>query len=157
MRFAREQTRPDLRIGVQAVSYGDAPAAFGDVYVGVQLRQPLWARPARAAAETARVDAERRSLEQAVAVRTVEADVVSAAVALRRAAERDGLAAEQARLARALRRAEVRRFELGEGTLFLVNQRETALAEAQLREAEARADLLQAEATFEWATGTLGD
>ena len=157
VRFAREQTRPDLRIGVQAVSYGDAPAAFGDVYVGVQLRQPLWARPARAAAETARVDAERRTLEQAVAVRAVEADVEGAVVALRRAAERDALAAEQARLARALRRAEVRRFELGEGTLFLVNQRETALAEAQLREVEARADLLQAEAAFAWATGTLGD
>ena len=155
-RYARDQTLPDLRVGVQAVSYGDAPASFDDVYVGVQLRQPLWARPARAAIETARVDVARRDIEQAVTARAVEADVAGAAVALRRAAERAAAAAEQTRLARALRRAEVRRFELGEGTLFLVNQRETALAEAQLREVEARADQLQAEATFAWATGVLG-
>ena len=155
--YAREQLRPDLRVGVQAVSYGSAPAAFDDVYVGVSVRQPLALRPARAGLAQARVDVQRRDLERSVAVRTVEADVERAVVMLRRAGERVALAAEQARLAETLRRAELRRFELGDGTLFLVNQRETALAEAQLRDLDARAEYLQAVAAFAWATGTLGD
>ena len=156
-RLARQQFLPDLRVGVQAISYGEQPAGFDDVYVGFSVAQPLGFRPARAAIAEARVDVSRRDFDRDVAARQVTADVENALVVLRRADERVRLAQEQAALAETLRRAEVRRFELGDGTLFLINQREQALAEARLREIGARADYLQAVATYRWATGTLGE
>lgn len=155
-RLARQQLLPDLRVGVQAVSFGDAPARFDDVYVGFSVRQPLAFRPGRAAVARARVGVGRRAFDQDLAARSVTADVEDALVTLRRADDRVRLAAEQVELAQTLLQAETRRFELGEGTLFLVNQRESSLAQARLREIQARTDYLQAIAVYEWATGRIG-
>jgi outer membrane protein TolC len=60
-------------------------------------------------------------------------------------------------LARRLQQAERRRFELGESTLFLVNQREQAFAEARVERVSAQVDVLQAHASVRWATGTISD
>jgi hypothetical protein len=45
------------------------------------------------------------------------------------------------------------RFDLGEGTLFLVNLREQVAFEAELRDREARSDLQKAVAQFRAAVG----
>lgn len=154
-RLARQDLLPNVRLSLQTVSYGSAPGDFGNVKVGVSLAQPLLFRPGRARLAEAEVTTRRRDLERDLVAREVEAEVEAALATLRRAADRVALAEEQADLAAQLQQAEARRFELGEGTLFLVNQREQALAEARLTEIEARVAYLQAYAVFLWTTGQI--
>ena len=58
-------------------------------------------------------------------------------------------------MSRELEEAERTRFELGEGTFFMLNLREQATLDAALREALAQADYQRARAGYEYATGAL--
>ncbi|MEP7365837.1 MAG: TolC family protein [Acidobacteriota bacterium] len=85
----------------------------------------------------------------------IEAEVRDAASAVRAAHERAALLREEVMVARELEDAERARFDLGEGTLFLVNLREQATADAALRELAAVNDWLRAKAVYEQATAVL--
>ncbi|MEM8560483.1 MAG: TolC family protein, partial [Bacteroidota bacterium] len=156
-RLAREQLRPDLRLEAQVVSYDDNPLGVTDVKLGVKIDQPLFFRSGRS--EVARAEIEMQSLrfEQDLAQRAIRADVEAVLVAVRQSLVRVSAAERRVELAQRLQEAEQRRFELGESTLFLVNQREQALAEAREERIAAQIDVLQADATFRWATGTIGN
>lgn len=154
--LARGRRWPNLKLEAKAVSYGEGPLNMTDVKVGVQVEQPLFFRNERSRAEKARIEARRVRLKRDLARRTVRADVESALAALRASRRRLRAARRSVRLARRLRRAEQRRFDEGQGTLFRLNQREEALAKARKRRVEARVDRLRARATYRWATGMIG-
>ena len=83
----------------------------------------------------------------------IVAEVRDAASAVRAAHERVELVREELRLARELEEAERARFQLGDGTLFLVNLREQATADAANREVFALNDYFRAQAQYEFAIG----
>ncbi|MBM3738023.1 MAG: TolC family protein [Acidobacteria bacterium] len=81
----------------------------------------------------------------------IEAEVRDAASAVQAAYSRAELLRQEVTVTRQLEEAERARFELGEGTLFLVNLREQATADALVREVAANADLQRAWAQYEFA------
>ena len=156
-RLARERLRPNLKLKAQVVSYENGPTDVTDLKVGFEIRQPLFFRGPRSEADEARIDAQEVSLKRDETRRKVRADIEAALIDLRQARRRVDAAEEQVSLARRLAEAEQRRFEIGESTLFLVNQRDQGLAKARKALATARADLARAHATYRWATGTIAD
>ena len=156
-RLARERLRPDLKLEAQVVSYDESPFNVNDVKLGFKIDQPLFFRGGRSQAERVEIDMQALRFKQALTRRKVRADVEAALVALRQSRRRVAATERQVELAQHLQRAEQRRFDLGESTLFLVNQREQAFAEAREAHIAARINVLQAHATYQWATGTISD
>ncbi len=155
-RFADNQTlvAADLGSAVKVPIDGDqygykVPTA--EVTLGLDF-SPLnraW-RGKRVAAEAA---VERLRVQLEFLRDRVRVEVDDAISAWRRASERVAAAAAEKDLAQELARLERIRFDLGEGTLFLVNLREQVAFEAELRDREARADLQKALAQFRAAVG----
>ncbi|MGQ9916645.1 MAG: TolC family protein [Bryobacteraceae bacterium] len=81
----------------------------------------------------------------------IAAEVRDAYSALKAAYERARVLREEVDVARQLETAERVRFELGEGNLFLVNLREQATYETELRELAALAEYFRALAFYEYA------
>jgi outer membrane protein TolC len=81
----------------------------------------------------------------------VTADVRDAASAVKAAFERSRVVSEELDITRRVEDAERLRFELGDSTLFVLNQREQATAESAIREANALADYFRAYAAYELA------
>jgi hypothetical protein len=79
-------------------------------------------------------------------------DAASAVSATARRAEAAG---RERAIAERLALAEAERLRLGEGSLFLVNLREQAAAEAAVREADALGEHQRARAQYEAAVGRL--
>jgi outer membrane protein TolC len=156
-RLAQERLRPKVKLEAQAVSYTNSPLNISDVKVGFGVDQPFFFRSKRSDVERAEIELRNLELKQKVARRTVRADVESALAALSQAHRRAQSAQRNEQLTRKLRRAEQRRFEQGQGTLFLLNKREQSLAKARKQAIAARISALKAHATYQWATGTIGD
>ncbi len=89
-----------------------------------------------------------RLLDNQIAVEVADAHSAFAA-----AYQRAQLAGRQVALTRELAQAELRRFELGDGDLLLVNLRELAITEAQQGEVRSVADYFIAKAALEVAKG----
>jgi outer membrane protein TolC len=85
----------------------------------------------------------------------IRAEVQDAFLAAQAALERVKVLQDEVRISRELEEAERTRFTLGEGTLFVLNQREQATMDSAIREAVARADYEKARAAYESATGAL--
>jgi len=156
-RLARAELRPDIKLEAQAVSYDDTPANISDVKLGLKLDQSLFFRGNRSAVETAEIETLQIDLKRDLTERKVTADVEAALIGIRQARRRVDAAERRVQLARRLQQAEQRRFELGESTLFLLNQREQAFAEARIERIEARIEVRRAQAEYRWATGTIAD
>ena len=114
---------------------------------------PLGNRTARAnlaRAEIVQTQLERRrqQLEQ-----LIEGEVRDAMQAVRSSEQRLDAASSQRRYALEQYESERRRFDSGLSTVFLVLERQTAFVTAQALELRARADLNQAIAQLERATG----
>jgi outer membrane protein TolC len=62
------------------------------------------------------------------------------------------VALREVNLARELERGERQKFDLGDSTIFLVNQRERATAEAEIKLVEIETDYQQAIAAYRAAT-----
>ena len=99
----------------------------------------------------ARIDAQARLQRDRIL-----ADVRDAASALVAAEERVSVAGAELDVARSLSGQELKRFDLGEGTLLLVNLREQAALEAALRQIDALADWQKARAAYRAATAGAG-
>ncbi|MEM6647230.1 MAG: TolC family protein, partial [Bacteroidota bacterium] len=156
-RLAREQLRPDLKLEAQVVSYDDGPLGVSDVKIGFKIDQPLFFRGGRSQVERANIEGQALRFKRDLLQRTVRADVEAVLVALEQSRQRVVVAERRVALAERLQAAEQRRFELGESTLFLVNQREQAFAEAREERVAAQVEVLLADAAFRWATGTISD
>lgn len=117
------------------------------IEVPIVMRQQFGRRNA-AQANVARLDAQRMFLRDRIA-----ADVRDAAAALRAALERTQLTEREVQVARQVEQAERERFRQGDSNIFLVNQREQARAEAEVRRVDAITDWLRARAAFRAAMG----
>lgn len=156
-RLARAQIRPDLKFEVQAVSYDQTDVQVDDIKVGFKIDQPLFFRGSRSEEDEAIIQVRQIEIKRQVTERKIEADVEAAVVGVRQARERVRLSERRVELARRLLAAESRRFELGESTLFVLNQREQAFAEAREEELSARIALQSAAAEYRYATGTIAN
>jgi len=156
-RLARGRQRPNLKLKAQVVSYENGPLDVSDVKLGFKIDQPLFFRRGRSEAEAARIDVEQATLKQTLTRRAVRADVDAARADLQQARRRIEAAEERVHLARRLKAAEERRFDVGESTLFLLTKREQRFAKARKSLVAARVDAARAYATYQWATGTIAD
>jgi outer membrane protein TolC len=123
--------------------------------IGLELSVPLFFRSGRGQIRQANLSLERLDwLERALKLRIVN-EVRDAASALETDAQRLDAARQEASLASELERAERAAFELGDSTLFPVNQRERAAAEAATRSIEVRCDYEVSRIAFLAAQGDL--
>ena len=155
--LARGRRWPDLKLEAQAISYEEGPLDLSDIKVGFKIDQPLLFRSERSGVEKAQIKTRRLGLKRDRTEQKVRADVKKAVVAVRQAQRRLQSAQRSVKLARRLQRAEQRRFEEGQGTLFRLNKREQSLAKAQKRRVGARVEVLRARATYRWATGMISE
>lgn len=154
-RLAENQSRPAIDVvvvGSKDLGPGDPKLDKPVVEAAIVVDIPLLNRTANgreraAAAQMAKVDAQTRLQRD-----RITADVRDAASALAAAEERAQVAGSELDVARKLAEQELRRFDLGEGTLLLVNLREQAALEAALRQIEALADWQKAFAAYRAAT-----
>lgn len=145
--LARNQAAPGVDLGLTVLrDVGTGPANLRptEFQASLTLDIPLQARAARGlqrAAEAKRAAVEAKARLARDKVVTEVRDTLSA---LRAAHERVGLARAAAAVARQLARAEFTRFEHGASSLLVVNQREQAAAEAELKEVKALMDYQRA-------------
>lgn len=155
LRWAENQLMP--AIDLQAVVSADLGAGSDkrgkpELELGVLLDIPLQANVAGGRVDAAKAQLRRIDQQARFTRDRIATDVKDALNALDNARERVALARKEVELARALEKAEVRKLELGDGTILFVNLREQQTAEARLREVEALADYQKALAAFRAAT-----
>lgn len=151
--LARADRRPrlDLTLGPGYDVGGIGNTMKAGLLFSVPLRQnTVDGRVEEAEAKLAKFQADRANLEGAIL-----AEVSDAASAVRFAYRRNLAARAELELARRLEKAERDRFELGEGTIFLLNQRERARAEAESRLVDILAEYNAARAALQAASGVL--
>jgi HAE1 family hydrophobic/amphiphilic exporter-1 len=144
---------PVLQGGLGASLSNVFAQRFPTVQVQMQLDLPLRNRTAegnlaRVEIQGRQLDQRRRQLEQSIA-----AEVRNALQRVASARQRLASASSAQRSAREQYDSERRRFDSGLSTVFLVLQRQTTLITAQGQELRARADLNQAVALFDRASG----
>lgn len=148
----RLDLRGELGKDLGAVGLGGKSRTPLEGAVGFRLSVPLQNRAARgrvaeAQAEVSALDQRSRFLRDKIAIE-VEGIVIAADAAERLAAT----AREERDLAEQLATAERRRFALGSGDFFLVNQREESANDARLRLIDAQARIAAARAELAAAT-----
>lgn len=126
-----------------------------EVKAGIAFELPFQRRAATGKlaiteAKLKQVDNRQRFLRDQIA-----AEVRDAASALAAAYYQAGLVRDEVRVARQLEEAERDRFQLGDSTLFLVNLREQATADAVLREISAQNEYFKAQALYRWTVGAM--
>jgi HAE1 family hydrophobic/amphiphilic exporter-1 len=145
---------PPFLVGSYADSLGNLfSRRYPTALVQLQMELPIGNSTARANLARTQIAARqiarrRQQLEQAI-----EADVRNTLQAVQSSQQRLDAAASARRNALEQYESERRRFDSGLSTVFLVLERQTALVTAQAQELRARADLNQAVARLERATG----
>ncbi|MFO0685788.1 MAG: TolC family protein [Sandaracinus sp.] len=135
-----------------AYQYG-RPVAEGVV----SLQFPLALRESRGRLEAAEAEMRAAETDLDLARDTVAVEVRDALSAFRAALRAREVAERSAEVALQVAQAERTRFESGLSTLFVVNQRETAAAQAQATLLDARAEVLLARAQLAAAMGESDD
>lgn len=119
---------------------------------GVSYSFPVGRRAADAQLAAARLKLEKIGFEEQLIEQKIAVEVRDLANAVNTAYGRFLLAQRELELAAALERGERTRFELGDSTLFLVNQRERATAEAEIKIIDVRAEYELSLVNFRIAT-----
>ncbi|MFN0105103.1 MAG: TolC family protein [Bryobacteraceae bacterium] len=157
-RLARNQIQPELDVFFnysRDVGVGRLSRKGNEIEGGLTFELPAQRRKAlgkqtQAEAKLTMIDAELRFARDRVML-----DVQDAASAVRAAYRVAGVVSEELKAARQLEDAERARFDLGDSTQFIVNQRELATADAAFREIKALADYHKARAEYAAATARL--
>ena len=153
-KLAQNQRMPNVDLFAEYFrEAGDGSVKRGpnDLRVGLIFDLPLQRRQATSRMQNA--EARLGQIEQREKFQRdqVTADVRDAASAVKAAFERSNVVSDELNVTRQVEDAERLRFELGDSTLFVLNQREQATAEAAIREANALADYFRAYAAYELA------
>ncbi len=153
-KLAENQRKPNIDLYAEYYrEAGDGTVKRGpnDLSVGLIFDLPLQRRQATSRLQNA--EARLGQIEQRERFQRdqVTADVRDAASAVKAAFERSRVVSEELEITRKVEDAERLRFELGDSTLFVLNQREQATAESAIREANALADYFRAYAAYELA------
>lgn len=153
--LARNQQLPSIDVTAYgARQFGPGDPARGEPVLGaaVYLDIPILNRVQNGREQAAEAGVAKTEEQKRYARDRVVADVRAAMANIEAARQRSDLAKKEVTIAEQLAVAELRRFELGESTLLLVNLREQATTEATMREIDALADFQRAVATFRAAT-----
>ena len=153
--LARNQLLPILDL-YAGPGIDTGAGSIGPVFkAGVSMAVPLRNRTARGQVEQVKLKLEKLDLDQKAMLQQVLLEVDDTASELNMAYQRYEAASQSYRLAKQLEEGERTRFELGDSTLFLVNQRERATAEALVRLIELQAEFQQAQVRLMAVTGQL--
>ncbi len=158
MHLARNQLRPEISFTAQYgrdSGSGTISKSGNEVIAGITLESPVQRRKARGEIAIQNAKQEQLLYKLRYVRDRVEVDVRDAASALELALRRLDLARAEYDVARRLAAAEMERFELGDSTLFIVNQREMAAAAAGLAAVDALADCHVATAAYRVATAVM--
>jgi outer membrane protein, heavy metal efflux system len=159
IRMARNAAKPavDLSAGFTHESGTGVAVRRGpqEFRAGLTFEFPFQNRSARGKQIAAEAKAKQIDIRTGFLRDQITAEVQDAYSAVRAAHERLKLLGDEVRVSRDLEDAERTRFDLGEGTLFVLNLREQATMDAAIREALAQADFQRARAAYEYATGAL--
>lgn len=140
-----------LTPGVDAGAGGIGPTVRAGVFYSIPLRQnAVDGRIDEARQKLRKIEIDREFVTQEIRIQ-----ILDAASAVEQAFQRYLAARDEVRLAERLESMERERFDLGDGTLFLLNQRERATAEAASRLVDVTAEYRQALAVFEAAAADL--
>lgn len=119
---------------------------------GVNIVLPLRQRTAEGKMAAARLKIDKLSVEQRAEQQRIVTEVADAISAINTTYDRYMVALKEVNLARELERGERQKFDLGDSTIFLVNQRERATAEAEVKLVDIEAEYQQAVAAYRAAT-----
>jgi HAE1 family hydrophobic/amphiphilic exporter-1 len=147
-------TVPSFLVG----SYGSSldnliSRRYPTALVQLQMELPLGNNTARANLARTQIVSNQIARQRQQLEQTIEAEVRNTLQAVQSTQQRLEAATSARRNALEQYESERRRFESGLSTVFLVLERQTALVSAQARELRARADVNQAVALLERATG----
>ena len=143
-KLADSLVAPDIKLNAQIASNQGDPTRnetlVGTVFTaGVKLEMPLLLRSDRGKAEAARASILEMEAELRWIRERIQSDLRDALSKLKAAEERYFKTAELAKTAEALAETERKRFLAGGGQLFVVNGREIAAADAELKRIDAAA------------------
>lgn len=152
--LADNQLLPAIDLSASFISdHGSGMVRRGPQEFRTTLQFELpWQRRAAKGRQLA-ADARLRQLDwrERYQIEQIAAEVRDAASAVQTAAERAAVLKREVEVTRNLEDLERTRFELGEGTLFFLNQREQATIEAEFRAIAALADYQRSVAAYDWA------
>ncbi|MEO5924116.1 MAG: TolC family protein [Bryobacteraceae bacterium] len=156
--LASNQTRPSMDFGLGVTSEAGSGAVKrgpNEVKATLTFQVPWQRRVAEGKLQQASAKHSQLTQREQFARDQVSAEVQDAASAVRAAHERTLLATREVSVALDLADAERERFRLGDSTLFLVNLREQAAVDAELREVAANLDYLRALTIYDQVTAKL--
>lgn len=156
--LATNQTKPSLDLGLGVTSEAGGGAVKrgpNELKATLTFNVPWQRRVAEGKLQQASAKHSQLTQRERFARDQVSAEVRDAASAVRAAHERALLAASEVTVALDLADAERERFRLGDSTLFLVNLREQAAVDAELRLVAANLDYMRALTVYEQVTAKL--
>ncbi len=151
-RLAENDRKPTVDLVVNPGLDTGAKSVGETLKAGILFSVPLNRREATGRRDEARYKREKLRQEERLLTQQVQTEVDDAANAVELSRVRYTIAVEEVALAERLEQAERRKYDLGDGTIFLVNQRERATAEARQRLIDVQSEYQQALATFQAAT-----
>ncbi|HYE72768.1 MAG TPA: TolC family protein, partial [Blastocatellia bacterium] len=162
--LSRDISQVDLALGrnqrLPAVDFSFSPGRDTGVggigttlKAGLTISLPLRQRTAQGQIQAAQLKLQKLELDLQSQQQVILTEVSDALNAINTTYDRYRAAEREVQLARELEQGERTRFSLGDSTLFLVNQRERATAEAENKLIEIQAEYEQSVATFRAATG----
>lgn len=140
---------PGYQVGNGAIDDG------AEVMAGVSMSLPLFQRSATGQLEQAKVAIKNLSIQERQTIRSIMLEIANQFSAVNTNFDRYQAAKQELKLAQQLENGEKTRFEYGDSTLFLVNQRERATGEAKLALVDVLVEYHQAVASFQAATGNI--
>lgn len=152
--LAKNQLLPNLDVLLtftQEAGAGAVKRGPSELRATLQFDLPLQRRNAEGRLRTAEARISQLNQRERFTKEQVVAEVQDAISAVQTAYRRSKLITEEVKVARQLEDAERSRFDLGDSTLFLVNLREQATFDAEVREVAAQADYFRATALYELA------
>lgn len=163
LRFSRDRNELDARLAENSrktrVDLYLAPgqdtgfAGVGTTFkFGATIELPLRTRTADGQLAAARLKMDKVDLDWQIARQNISTEVITAAQSVNATHDRYLLAVQELNLARSLEQGERTRFSVGDSTLFLVNQRERATAEAEIKLIEIQTEYEQSLASFKIAS-----
>ncbi|MCF5920093.1 TolC family protein, partial [Xanthomonas perforans] len=156
--LAQNDLKPRLDVSVEVSKDLGPPGVGGpnrsltDAIIGFRFSVPLENRAARGRVAEARAEIEALDQRSRFLRDQISIEVESIVISLNAAERLAKIADEERGLADRLAAAERRRFELGSGDFFLVNQREETANDARVRLIDAQARIASARAELAAAT-----
>ncbi len=140
---------PGYQLGYGAIDGG------AEIMAGVSMSLPLFQRQALGQIEQAKLAIKNLSIQERQTIRSIMLEIENQFSAVNMTFERYQAAKQELYFAQQLEEGEKTRFEYGDSTLFLVNQRERSKAEAKLNLINVLVEYHQSVTGFKAAAGEL--